>query len=113
MRSFVITKWIEPYRLLESIKEFYTYADYTFDGMNKEIQKSKFLKELEANANSVGLYMKNVNKFYLFKRAEDFDIISKLIEIFEFTQDDYFYTDNIDEPFALVDMAKAEAGIIF
>ena len=112
MKSFIVTKWIEPYRLLESIKEFYAHKDFTFDGMNKEIQKNKFLKELENTPNSVGLYMKNVNKFYLFTRKDYFDIISKLIEIFEFIQEDYFYTD-IDKSFSLVDMAKAEAGIIF
>ena len=31
MKSIIITKWIEPYKLLETIKEDYQYKDFTFD----------------------------------------------------------------------------------
>ncbi|MBP3820908.1 hypothetical protein J6G99_04610 [bacterium] len=112
MKSFIITKWIEPYRLLESIKKYYSFKDFTFDGLNKLDQKDKFFKELINTKYSIGLYMKNVNKFYLFNRNENFDIIKELIEDFNFTENDFILTDDIEKPFNMVDIGKAEAGII-
>ncbi len=113
MKSVIITKWIEPYRLLETIKQFYTYQDFTFNGQNKAEQKDKFFKALKSNKFSVGLYMKNVNKFYLFTRENDFDIAAKLIEVFHFCEQDYIETHDIDKPFDMVDLGQAEAGLIF
>lgn len=66
----IITKFIEPYVLLESVKKYYTIEEYVFNSINKNDVKEKFLSDLEkANAEriSMGLYMKNVNKFYLLK----------------------------------------------
>lgn len=113
MQSFIITKWIEPYRLLETIKKYYDCKDFTFDGLNKQNQKEKFFSEIKKSSNNVGLYMKNVNKFYLFTRLDKFDIVTELINIFGFTSEDYFFDKDIQKPFSLVDIAKAEAGILF
>ena len=51
MKSIIITKWIEPYKLLESIKKEYNFKDFTFDGITKQIEKNKFFKELKWDAN--------------------------------------------------------------
>lgn len=112
MKSIIITKWIEPYKLLEKIKEFYQYKDYTFDGVSKNIEKKNFFKELENSKFALGLYMKNVNKYYLFSRNDEFDIWAVLTEYFEFTQNDFETTQDLELPFNMVDMGKAEAGII-
>lgn len=64
----IITKWIEPYVLLEKVKKYFDVKDFEFNGQNKTEVKEKFLQTIEAeNAKqiSMGLYMKNVNKFYL------------------------------------------------
>ena len=44
MKNIIITKWIEPYKLLETIKEDYTYQDFTFDTISKTMEKKNFLK---------------------------------------------------------------------
>lgn len=112
MKSIIITKWIEPYKLLETIKEDYKYKDFTFDTITKNIEKKKFLKELGNSQFSLGLYMKNVNKYYLFSKNEYFDIWQKLVEVFEFADSDFEISDDITKPFDMVDLGKAEAGII-
>ncbi|MBD5402984.1 hypothetical protein HDR58_09370 [bacterium] len=113
MKSIIITKWIEPYKLLETIKEDYTYQDFTFDTISKNIEKKKFLKELESSQYSIGLYMKNVNKYYLFKKDCEFDVWSKLEQVFDFTDSDFIIDTDLEQPFNMVDLGKAEAGIIF
>ena len=102
----ILTKWIEPYVLLETLKkECRLLKDYTFDGFSKNQIKKEFLKELD-NDNNFGLYMKNVNKFYLFSGKADID------KIFELTAFDYETTEDIEKPFDMVDSGKAEAGIL-
>ncbi len=102
----IITKWIEPYVLLETLKKNCDLIkDYTFDGFSKNDTKKEFLKHLKKE-NSFGLYMKNVNKFYLFNGNIDID------RIFELDSGDYENTEDIDKPFEMVDMGKAEASII-
>lgn len=102
----ILTKWIEPYVLLETLKkECRLLKDYTFDGFSKNQIKKEFLKELD-NDNNFGLYMKNVNKFYLFNGKADID------KIFELTAFDYETTEDIEKPFDMVDSGKAEAGIL-
>lgn len=64
----IITRWIEPYVLLEKVKKYFDVKDFEFNGQNKQEIKEKFLKAIEdenAKQISMGLYMKNVNKFYL------------------------------------------------
>lgn len=102
----IITKWIEPYVLLETIKhQCDLIKDFTFDGFSKNEIKKEFLKHLKKE-NSFGLYMKNVNKFYLFNGNIDID------KIFKLTSSDYENTEDLDKPFEMVDMGKAEASII-
>ena len=114
MKSIIITKWIEPYKLLETIKLEYSFKDFTFDGITKPIEKKKFLKEMENSNNTIGLYMKNVNKYYLFSRDEYFDIWNKLVETFGFTDGDFETSEDVEnKPFDMVDLGKAEAGLIF
>lgn len=114
MKSITIKKWIEPYKLLESIKEDFEYSDYTFDGSNKESKKKEFLKKLESNTSSIGLYMKNVNKYYLFthKEISAEQLWKKLCKEFEFTPADYEETETLEESFHLVDIGKSEANLI-
>lgn len=101
----ILTKWIEPYVLLETLKKHYNLLKvYTFDGFSKNDVKKEFLKNLN---NRTGLYMKNVNNFYLFEGIVDID------KIFEFTTGDYEITDDINKPFEMVDMGKAEASFVY
>ena len=113
MKSIIITKWIEPYKLLETIKTEYNFKDFTFDGISKPMEKKKFFNELEKSSNAVGLYMKKVNKYYLFTKDEPCDIWNKLTEIFGFVDGDFEVSDDItNKPFDMVDLGKAEASLI-
>ena len=111
MTNFIITKWIEPYVLLENAKEKFAMQDYTFDGFNKQTIKKEFLKALQLT-NTFGLYMKNVNKFYLFKSDNLVDIEKFLSDAINLTQDDFYQSENADEPFDKIDLGKAEAAFI-
>lgn len=102
----IIKKWIEPYVLLETLKkDCELVKDFTFDGFSKNEIKKEFLKQLKKE-NTFGLYMKNVNKFYLFNGQADID------KIFELTESDYEVTCDNEKPFEMIDMGKAEAGLI-
>lgn len=102
----IVTKWIEPYVLLETLKEDCKLVkDYTFDGFSKNATKKEFLKQLNKE-NSFGLYMKNVNKFYLFNGNIDID------KIFNLQSCDYETTEDIEKAFSMIDLGKAEASII-
>ena len=64
----IITKWVEPYVLLEAVKKYFNLTDFTFVSENKDEVKKEFLAKLEEENKkqiSIGLYMKNVNKYYL------------------------------------------------
>ena len=107
MAHYIIKKWIEPYVLLETLKSHYDMTEYTFDGASKISVKDEFIKQLHSN-DTFGLYMKNVNKFYLFKGKGSFDIE----KMFSFTPCDYEITEDYNEPLKMVDYGRAEAGII-
>ena len=47
MLNLIIKKWVEPYKLLELIKEHSAMEDFSFDGSNKAILKAHFLKQLK------------------------------------------------------------------
>ena len=47
--------------------------DFTFDGFSKKNVMAEFLQALE-KPNTFGLYMKNVNKFYLFSGEKPVDL---------------------------------------
>ena len=101
----ILIKWIEPYVLLETLKKHHNLVKvYTFDGISKNDIKKEFLKNLKS---STGLYMKNVNNFYVFEGIADID------KIFQFAENDYEITTDINKPFEMVDMGKAEAGFIY
>lgn len=42
MLNLIIKKWVEPYKLLELIKEHSAMEDFSFDGSNKAILKAHF-----------------------------------------------------------------------
>ena len=111
MSGYIITKWVEPYVLLETAKKSFEMKDYTFDGFNKNDVKKNFLKALE-KSQSFGLYMKNVNKFYLFQSHHTIDINEFLTVKMELHTKDFYTVDNFDEPFNMVDLGKAEAAFL-
>jgi len=137
----IITKWVEPYVLLEKVKKYFDLKDFTFDGTNKNEVKAEFLQAIEdenAKQISLGLYMKNVNKFYLLTLREDVsgildgfevpDVLKKLdltvlhkilitkelgyTEEQQMAQDGIKYIKQESEAFDLVDSGKAEASFI-
>lgn len=137
----IITKWIEPYVLLETVKKYFDVKDYTFTGANKNEVKAEFLKEIANAAKekiSMGLYMKNVNKFYLLTLRENVDsildkynvadvlrtldltVLHKVIltEGLGFTEEQQMAQDGIkyikieNEAFDMIDLGKAEASFI-
>lgn len=112
--NIIIKKWIEPYVLLETFKKNFEMKDFTFEGFSKNNVKADFLKALHKEAGTAfGLYMKNVNKFYLFKSSVRIDIQKELFKKeLNFKPEDIEYTDDTDIPLNLVDIGKAEAGII-
>jgi len=107
MSHFIIKKWIEPYVLLETFKKHYEMKDFTFDGFSKQSVKADFLKQLQKKG-AFGLYMKNVNKFYLFSGSEELN----LEELFGFVAEDCELTDDKNLPFDMVDSGRAEASVI-
>ena len=66
----IITKFVEPYMLLESVRKYYDIESLTFDSYNKKEIKEEFLAKIEEENKkqiTTGLYMKNVNKFYILR----------------------------------------------
>lgn len=137
----ILTRWVEPYVLLEKVKKYFDVIDFTFDGKNKKEVKAQFLQAIEdesKNQISMGLYMKNVNKFYLLKLRENVNSILDEYEVPEvlksldlivlhktiiskelgYTQEEQMAQDGIlyikqeDEAFDMIDMGKAEASFI-
>ena len=137
----ILTKWVEPYVLIEKVKKYFDVEDYTFDGTNKNEVKAKFLQAIEDESKkqiSMGLYMKNVNKFYLLKLRENVDeilneydvpevlktldlivlhkvIISKELgytQEEQMAQDGILYIKQESEAFDMIDLGKAEASFI-
>lgn len=137
----IITKWIEPYVLLEKVKKYFDVKDFEFNGQNKNEVKAKFLQAIEdANTKqiSMGLYMKNVNKFYLLTLRENVDGILNEFEVpdvlkkldltvlhkvlitkeFDYSEEEQMAQNGIkyikqeSEAFDLIDLGKAEASFI-
>lgn len=137
----IITKWIEPYVLLETVKKYFDVKDYTFTGANKAEVKQEFLKAIEKSSKdkiTMGLYMKNVNKFYLLTlrgdansildeynvpdelKTLDLTVLHKVILTKElgFTEEEQMAQDGIkyikveNEAFDLIDLGRAEASFI-
>jgi len=112
MKNLIIKKWIEPYRLLETVKAHCILTDYTFDGSNKIAQRKKMSKDIQDDNSKFALYMKNVNKFYVFTPKNDYDLFSNLIEVFGFTAEDYEFSEDCEYALELIDMGKAEASFL-
>lgn len=124
----IITKRIEPYDVIESAKKFYDAIDYTFNGFNKFEVLNKFLKDLKSISNkkpAMGLYMKNVNKFYLLSikdnsNKSDIELLHKLLltdeygisESDQISQTGLSYSDDLEFSIEQIDMGKAEATFI-
>ena len=123
----IITKRIEPYDVIESAKKFYDVTDYTFTGRNKFEILDNFLTELKSlKVAGMGLYMKNVNKFYLLKIKENpenktnIELLHSLLisEEYGFSEDEQInkqgieYSTNTDYALEQIDMGKAEASFI-
>jgi uncharacterized protein (DUF1015 family) len=56
------------------VKKYFDVKDFEFNGQNKKEIKAKFLQAIEDENEkqiSMGLYMKNVNKFYLLTLKHD------------------------------------------
>lgn len=112
MPNATIKKWIEPYVLLETLKKKYQMSDITFDGITKEMSKNKMFKAIQnSNNQAFGLYMKNVNKFYIFQ-AETALATEEVMQTLDFQNEDYELTQDRETPIKDVDVAKAEAAII-
>ena len=80
----IITRQIEPYVLLESVKKHYDIEEFIFDSYTKEKVKEDFLAKIEEENQkqiTMGLYMKNVNKFYLLSLRENVDEILNEYEV--------------------------------
>lgn len=137
----IISKRIEPYVLLEKVKKYFDVEDFQFDGQNKKEVKEKFLQAIEEANNkqiSMGLYMKNVNKFYVLILRENIDSILDEFEVpdvlkkldltvlhkilitkeFGYTEEEQMAQNGIkyikqeSEAFDLIDSGKAEASFI-
>jgi uncharacterized protein (DUF1015 family) len=137
----IITKWVEPYVLLEKVKKYFDLKEFNFDGTNKNEIKAEFLQAIEDENEkqiSMGLYMKNVNKFYLLTLREDVsgildefevpDVLKKLdltvlhkilitkelgfSEEEQMAQDGIKYLKQESEAFDMIDSGKAEASFI-
>ena len=137
----IITKWIEPYVLLETVKKYFDVKDYTFTGATKAEVKKEFLNTIEKSSKdkiTMGLYMKNVNKFYLLTLREDVNsildeynvpdelktldltVLHKVILTKElgFTDEEQMSQDGIkyikveNEAFDMIDLGRAEASFI-
>lgn len=122
----IVTKWFQPYMILESAKKYFDLEDYTFNGQNKFEMMDKFLEEIKNSGKiTVGLYMKNVNKFYLLTLKdgiqEDNDITALYNLLFkdQFNSDEHYDSNNwieittdTDKAFSMIDLGKAEASFI-
>jgi len=137
----IITKRIEPYDLLEKVKKYFDLKEFEFNGENKNEVKAEFLQTIEntnAKQTAMGLYMKNVNKFYLLTLRENVDsildeyqvpdvlkkldltILQKILVTKEFeysekeqmAQDGILYIKQESEAFDMIDSGKAEASFI-
>ena len=113
MNVFVLKKWVQPYVLLQFFNDNFCADSLTFDGSDKIPKKEKFLETLLNDKSSIGLYMKNVNKFYIFSQVNScLNISDKLIETLNLSSDDYAFSEDFNSSLALVDIAKAEAVVI-
>lgn len=137
----IITKSVDKNALVEAVKRYFDMEEYEFTSSNKSEVKAKFLQKIEdesKNQISMGLYLKNENKFYVLKLRENVDnileeynvpdvlktldlivlhkvIISKELgytQEEQMAQDGILYIKQEEEAFDMIDNGKAEASFI-
>lgn len=122
----VVTKWFQPYVILECVKKYFDVLDFTFTGKTKFETMDDFLKQIDsAQEITVGLYMKNVNKFYLLKlkpgvnQESDLSALENLLfkTGFDFGENTNFdewveIVPDSEKAFSMIDLGKAEAAFI-
>ena len=122
----IIKKWFQPYMIIESAKKNFDIIDYTFSGQNKFEMMNNFLEELnKKDTIKFGLYMKNVNKFYLLTLKKGLSQDSDISALENLLLKDRFGSDEIvndndwieittdtDKAFNMIDLGKAEAAFI-
>ena len=134
----IIEKFIEPFVVIDRIQKYFDLEVIDFNSENKYEKKAEFLEKLEIENQkqiTFGLYMKNVNKFYVLKLAKNVDdlidapdVLKKLDltvlhevllkKEFGFTQEELMAQDGIkyikqeQEAFDRIDMGKAQYSFI-
>lgn len=108
--NLVVKKWIQPYLLIEYLKDFYSVTDLTFDGATKAAFKSKMFGAVEDG--KIGLYMKNVNKFYILDDVSGTNLKELIKEKLNLSDADLEISTDNENALALVDMGKSEASFI-
>ena len=122
----IIKKWFQPYVILETVKKYFEVTDITFDGKTKLDSMKNFISEINSSERiTIGLYMKNVNKFYLLKLNNDTNTSSDITVLENLLSANNFDNPNVsdfhewvevikdtDKAINLIDMGKAEAAFI-
>ncbi len=107
--NIIIKKWIQPYLLIEYLKDFYNVVDLTFDGASKNKFKQQMFAEVDSG--NIGLYMKNVNKFYVLKdKSSDTLLVDIIKDKLDLTDADLAEEADKDKALGLVDLGKSEAS---
>jgi len=78
----IITKSVNPDELMADIKKYFDIIEYNFEESSKIQTRQKFLGELEESSKSglvLGMYRKNLKKYYLFKLT-GMDAVNKILE---------------------------------
>ncbi|OGI30501.1 MAG: hypothetical protein A2287_02235 [Candidatus Melainabacteria bacterium RIFOXYA12_FULL_32_12] len=78
----IITKDTDPEKLLGKLGEYFDIVVYPFEKSNKDKVKNQFLQELEnifQNNIAFGMYLKNVQKYFLLKLREK-GAVNKILE---------------------------------
>lgn len=137
----ILTRSIDKNDLLEKVKKYFDVEEISFDANTKDAMRIKLLENIEKSSKeriSMGLYLKNQNKFYLLKLREDVDdildeykvpevlksldlivlhkvIISKELgytQEEQMAQDGILYIKQESEAFDMIDNGTAEASFI-
>jgi len=134
----IIEKFIEPFTVIDKISKYFDIESLDFVSANKNEIKKEFLEKLEIENKkqiTMGLYMKNVNKFYILKLTKNVNDLIDAPEVlkkldltvlhevllkkeFDFTQEELMsqtgikYIKSEQEAFDRIDMGKAQYSFI-
>ena len=111
MSNLVIKKWIQPYLLIENLKDFYKVTELTFLAPTKIALKQEMFEAV--NKGKIGLYMKNVNKFYILEDMSNTDLKQLLKEKLVLVDADLEEEADRENAISLVDLGKSEASFLF